>query len=399
LLREAQRPRPSTRLSLGLLACASLAAAQPLAPSTGAQSSFTRDALAAATGVVDKNSPQPMDECEVLARVNGQVIVARDVMWEAELMMQQRLAKLPPEQRASAPPQVIALAKRQLLQQMVMSRLDMALFYSDFRAKSPEANLEKIYESLSTEFDKRELPKLREALQAKDDAELAQRLFTLGTTLEERRQDFYNKMIARSWLTETVKYNKEVTHDQMLAYYQENRSKYEYPARCKWEELVTRFDRYPTKAEAYRALALMGNAAHHVASAVPADTPAFAEVAKRSSQGYNAAKGGLYDWTTQGALAAAEVDRLLFSLPVGQMGPIVEGPVGFHLVRVVAREEAGVKEFRAVQVKIAEGIKNERFNEAVQKRVTELKKDALVWTTFTGDIGAERTASAAAGAN
>jgi parvulin-like peptidyl-prolyl isomerase len=381
-----------------LLACASLTGAQPLAPTVGAQANFTRDALAAATGVADKNTPQPMDECEVLARVNGQVIVARDVMWEAELMMQQRLAKLPPEQRANAPAQVIALAKRQLLQQMVMSRLDMALFYADFRAKSPDANLEKIHESLSAEFDKRELPKLRESLQAKDDAELAQRLFTLGTTLEERRQDFYNKMIARSWLTETVRYDKEVTHDQMLAYYQENRKKYEFPARCKWEELVARFDRYPSKAEAYRALALMGNAAHQVAAGGSAETPPYGEVAKRSSQGFNAAQGGLYDWTTQGALAATDVDRLLFTLPVGQMSSIVEGPLGFHLVRVVAREEAGVKEFRAVQTKIAEGIKNDRFNDAVQLRVTELKKGALVWTAFTGDLGASRTASSSDGA-
>ncbi|MGL4514973.1 MAG: peptidylprolyl isomerase [Lacipirellulaceae bacterium] len=380
--------------ALGVALLGVLGSAQPLAPPRGAQSGFARGVLAEATGVPDAKTPQPMNECEVLARVNGEVIVARDILWEAELMLRQRLAKIPEEQRAAAPPQVLVAAKRQLVQQLVFSRLDMALFYADFRAKSPQANLEKIHESLSVEFDKRELPKLREQLGAKDEAEVNEKLFALGTTLEERRQDFYNKMIARSWLTETVKYNKEVTHEEMLAYYHTNHSKYEFPARAKWEELVARFDRYASQAEAYRAIALMGNAAHQVAAALPAEAPAFGEVAKRSSQGFNAPQGGLYDWTTKGALAAEEVDRLLFELPIGQMSPIVTGPTGFHLVRVVAREEAGVKEFRAVQAKIGETIKNERFNDAVQKRVSRLKDGAMVWTAFTGDVNTARTAAA-----
>ncbi len=42
-------------------------------------------------------SVQPMAECEVLARVNDEVILASDLSWEAQFMLEQRLAKVPPE--------------------------------------------------------------------------------------------------------------------------------------------------------------------------------------------------------------------------------------------------------------------------------------------------------------
>ena len=42
----------------------------------------------------------------------------------------------------------------------------------------------------------------------------------------------------------------------------------------------------------------------------------------------------------QGRLVCEALDQALFTLPVGKLSPIIEGPTGFHIVRVTEREEA-----------------------------------------------------------
>ncbi|TWT46927.1 peptidylprolyl isomerase [Botrimarina hoheduenensis] len=346
----------------------------------------------AAAGVAHAGEAKPLAEAEVLARVNGEVIVAGDLLWEVELVLQERLAGVPPEQRDMIPAEQIAAIKRQLMQELLMSRLDMTLFYADFRSTVPNSNLKAIHESLEKQFNLTELPRLGKQLGVEDRDELIAKLNTLGTSLEERRQDYYRKMISRSWLTETVEYDQEVTHDQMLDYYNDHRDEYAYEARTRWEELMVRFDKFSSKQDAWRAICEMGNQAHAIAAETPAGKAAFAPIAKQLSHGLTANKGGLHGWTTAGALMAEEVDAAIFALPPGELSTILEGPTGFHIVRVVERRPAGHKEFRDVQGAIRNGIKNDRFNAAVNQRVTDLKRNARLWTAFTGDIDTSRIA-------
>ena len=96
---------------------------------------------------------------------------------------------------------------------------------------------------------------------------------------------------------------------------------------------MVRIDKYPSKAEAYAALARMGT------QVVLAGRP-LAEVAKAQSDGLTAGNGGQRDWTTKGSLVAEELDRALFGLPIGQLSPILESNSGFHIIRVIERQDA-----------------------------------------------------------
>ena len=333
---------------------------------------------------------EPMRDCEVIARVNNEVIQACEVSWEVELMLQQRLAKMPPEVRAQAAAEVDK-AREAMTQQLVMSRLDMLLFYADFRSTVPTANVQAIQSGLVQPWNEREVPRLQKFLGAKNSAELKARLAELGTSYAERQQDFFMKSISRAWLTESVEFNREVTHQQLLDYYRDHEADYAIPARAKWEELVVRYDKHGSRAEAYGVAARLGNRAHAVAANRRPSEPAFVELAKAESDGFTAADGGQRDWTTRGAMALEEINDLLFTLPPGQMSPrIVEGPTGFHVVRVLERRDAGLKPFREVQKEIAKEIRDERFDAAVLARVTELKRNARIWTKWTGDIDTAR---------
>jgi len=53
--------------------------------------------------------------------------------------------------------------------------------------------------------------------------------------------------------------DREVTHDDLLAYYQEHAAEYELPAKGAVEHLMARFSRFPSKREAWIAVGEMGN--------------------------------------------------------------------------------------------------------------------------------------------
>jgi parvulin-like peptidyl-prolyl isomerase len=152
---------------------------------------------------------------------------------------------------------------------------------------------------------------------------------------------------------------------------------------------MVRKSRFNDPREAYAELARMGNEVWQDGTARQVQGAAFPEVAKAKSDGFTAQQGGAHDWTTQGALKSAVIDQALFSLEVGQMSPILDGEEGFHIVRVLERKEAGRRPFTEVQHEIRERLKEERFQVAVQEYLNTLRRDARIWTAYTGNVSAD----------
>jgi parvulin-like peptidyl-prolyl isomerase len=112
-------------------------------------------------------------------------------------------------------------------------------------------------------------------------------------------------------------------------------------------------------------------------------------VAAKYSEAYNASEGGMNDWTTQGALRDEELDRALFTLPVGALSPIIETVNGFHIVRVVERRQAGHTPFAEVQDDIRQELLNADFRKKTEAFITKLRRETRIWTLYTGDTTAE----------
>ena len=167
----------------------------------------------------------------------------------------------------------------------------------------------------------------------------------------------------------------------MLDFYNEHSSDYAKPARAKWEQLMVKFSEFPNRQAAWEAMAAMGN---RVLRGAPLDA-----VAKRESQGIRASRGGQYDWTSKGSLKNEAVDQAIFTLPVSELSPIIESPEGFHIVRVIEREDEGMVPFTQAQVEIKEQIKKQRKQKATEAYIKEVKEKAQVWTVFDDENQSE----------
>ena len=107
----------------------------------------------------------------------------------------------------------------------------------------------------------------------------------------------------------------------------------------------------------------------------------FATVAAKNSEDPGSAvKGGDLDWIVKGQ-TVPEFEKSAFSLKVNEVSGLVKTMYGYHILQVLAREEAHLKPYEEVKAQIAEDMRkragNSLMQQAADKALSELRKDPL----------------------
>lgn len=315
-------------------------------------------------------------EDQVMAWVGKQPIFASEILSKVDQLMAEHRQQIPRERWDE---QRLALA-----QQALKATVESKLVLEDALRKIPAAGQVEIEKKVDEQFEAEQIKKLMDSKKAQSRSDLERKLRAEGSSLDQQRRIYFERSLAFQWARSAVKTDSEVSHNEMVAYYEEHRKEFERPARVRWEQLSILFERVASKQEAWAKLAQLGN---DVMRGVP-----LADVAKAASHGTTAEQGGQWDWTSKGSLASTVLDQALFSLPVGTLSPILEDERGFHIIRVIEREDAGRAAFRDAQVKIKEKIQEQRREKAVQEYYARLRKETHVWTVFDDPAGSQRFA-------
>jgi hypothetical protein len=332
--------------------------------------------------VGDELAPKKLDDCEVIARIDGEVVLACDVLWQVNRMIAENRDKIPADKEKEV--------RELLMKRHVTALVDTKLLYAAFRRELPPENLPVVEENLIKPFQEREVPALIKQLKVEDERALEEELMRLGSSMEIVRRAFNEKAIAGEWLRGKVKINEEINPADLLEYYQGHAADYEYPAQVRWEELMVRKNRFNHPRQAYAEIAKMGNEVWpRVLGAPDPKTPVFTDIAKEKSDGFSARDGGVHDWTTKDALKSQLLNEMLFSLELGKSSQILETEDAFYIIRVLERKEAGHTPFTDVQTDIRDQLKQERFRQGVEKYLGELRRTARIWTIYTGTVSAE----------
>jgi hypothetical protein len=314
-----------------------------------------------------KRSLQPIEGAEVVARVGGEVVLAADVLQGWEGFLAANGERIPPSE--------LDRVRTEYMKRQFHDLLDTKFLYSDARRRIPAENFPKIEESLSKKFDEEQLEKLYRSTQTRSPVELDAKLRHMGTTLEQRKRNFVETVLARQWLYQQIEQKGDIPFVKLWSYYQEHLDEFKHPARARWEEIMIRFDRCGDRFEAYRRLATLGNL-------VLADPSRFGEIARQHSHGVTAEVGGKFDWTTEGSLVATAVDQAIFQLPIGALSQPILSDTGFHIIRVLERTPAGCKPFEEAQAEIRERIMQQARQEKFDEYLAQLRKNVPVWSIF-----------------
>jgi parvulin-like peptidyl-prolyl isomerase len=333
---------------------------------------------------------------EVLAIVGDQYVLACDVLPHVNQILEQYRGKVPDEQ--------LEQQRRILVAQLTGTHVEVKLLYLGFLRKAPAEKVKDILKRVDADFDKkleetrREIEKKtkddypdllrkeaqvgRLALLMKEEGiwapgELDLMLRRYGGSLAQEKRYFQEFTLGRAMVYQSMNTNPPVSYDEMLKYYQEHQQQYDFPTRVRFEIMSTRFSRFPDKQQAMEAICQMGNEVYHGAN--------FGAVAKRRSQGLNAEQGGYHDWTAQGSLTSKPIDALLFDLEPGKLSQIIEDEKGYHIVRVIERQEAGRVPFEEVQVTLREKVKQQKIGKQYKEAAVKSKAGVTVWTAFDDD--------------
>ena len=333
---------------------------------------------------------------EVLATVGDQFVLAADVLPHVNQIIASNAGRIPPE--------IIKEQRRALVAQLTRSHVETKLLYLAFLRKIPADKVKEVRKKVSAAFDeelddeRRKVEKMdktqqeelvrrnpqvaRLVMMMKEKGIWSQReldgiLREYNGSLAQERQFFIEYKLGRAVVSQNIKFQMEVTLDELTKYYQEHQKTYSFPNRAKFEVIAVRIANFATQEEAYNAIAAYGNEVYYGAN--------FGAVAKRSSQGLNAAQGGLHDWTPRGSLVSKTLDDSLFTLEPGKLSPILEDDRYYYILRVIERQAAGFVPFEEVQDEIKENIRKEKIQKQYEQFVQTTRKSINVTTVFDDD--------------
>lgn len=121
----------------------------------------------------------------------------------------------------------------------------------------------------------------------------------------------------------------------------------------------------------HQVLLPTGEAAREVLAALRERPERFEELARNRSVGPEAASGGFMGVFGRGQLPT-ELEGPAFSLPVGRVSEVVTSPLGYHVLRVDARQSAREPELGEVRERVRAEMTREKSDLAVHRYVRSL---------------------------
>jgi peptidyl-prolyl cis-trans isomerase SurA len=286
---------------------------------------------------------------EVVAKVNDDVITKSDL----DEREQQVLAEL---YRAFTGPELdakVAEAKGLVLQRMIDDKVLLHRAQKLF-------DMSKVGDMYLRMFKEQ---------QNLSDEDLQKALVSEGITAD----DLKKRLVEMSAPSEVIRFEVSdrisIGDKEVEAYYAAHPGDFAVPAQATVREIVLLAE--GEKKEARRAEA---EAARARAAAPDAD---FAAIAAEVSDAGTKDKGGLLGTVTKGDLAQA-LDEVSFTLPVGEVSPLIETPYGFHIIKVDQRTDARSRGLDEVREAVRQKLFSERVEAGYNTFMVRARNEATI---------------------
>lgn len=302
--------------------------------------------------------PEPAAvEDSVVAVVNDAVITRSRVMEAARPSLAALDERLSLEERESAVSNLIASALRKLVDDQLL------LAEAKRLAKASNPFKNDIEERVKTKVEE-------ERRKAGGEAALRDALKKEGLTFDQYVDELRNQLMRDAVVYQFVLRSASVSPAETQRFYREHISGFTEPAKVRYRQIFIAFKKYPSpdKARETAAFLLEQLKKQHD----------FAALAEKYSDGPRAKEGGLYDFQAQGSRQPAEIDTLLFTLPIGEPGGPVETTDGLYLFRVEERRQGRVRPFEEVQPEIERGLLAQKRMERYAELMARLERENYV---------------------
>lgn len=318
------------------------------------KSSFTklRNLIAAATLLASANlawSGVIVDR--IVAVVNREVITQSELDEAAQALKKSRLAD--PAALSPTEPDPNASLQRDLLNQMIEQKLfQQEAKKSGIRVSDAELDL-----ALKDIEERNHFPS-REAFK--------QAVTRENVSWEKYVEDLRNQLTVLKLMNREIDSNLLITDTEVRAYYDAHPEEFQLPEQLRLKQILIRIpegasteviERKRRKAEQVLAESRKGED--------------FVQLVEKYSDGAERRSGGDLGAFKKGDLTP-EIDRVIFSLKDGDVSPVIQTGLGFHLFKVQVPSDLQKQPFEKVKKEIEEKLLNEKRTALRQKWVDEL---------------------------
>lgn len=287
---------------------------------------------------------------KVLVVVNDEVVTQREfdrVFSQIKAAYEQNFQGDELQQRLEA-------ARKGVLDQLVDAKLVISL------AKKKDIKINE--EELKKRIDmiKGYYPSEQEFLKALDEK---------GTTFTDFQKDVKEQMIAQEFVNQEVASKIMITPAEIEELYNKNKDRLVAPIRVKLRSILVR------KGEGVDPAAAKKKADDALAKIKGGED--FAKVAAEVSEGPYAKEGGDMGYVTPGQMVK-EIDDVVFTMKPGDVSPVIETAMGYHIFKVEEKQDARPLELAEVEEFLRAQLYRKQFEEAIVKWVAEKKKNAFI---------------------
>lgn len=304
---------------------------------------------------------------KVVAIVGANNVITDQEVIESVWQQNDELSKLEGHAREAKQKEFYTIALRKTIErELILDEM-----YTKLKKANKAAVIEEIKDFAVQSTDK-QIREMKKKTGSKTDDELNAWLRIQGLTLPVLRRQFERQIMSQQYVNSMLKEKgRRVGLSEIRDYYDKHPDEFKSPDRVKWQHLFVSFARHPNAQAAY-------NHAEGLRQQAAGGTD-LAALSKQFDDGIACRANGFGAGEKRGEILPLDVEPTVWSLKLGQLSGLIQTPTGYHIIKVVERDYAGVLPFDSkVQGKIRDKLNDAIFEAEAKKMVDELWRKGVV---------------------
>jgi peptidyl-prolyl cis-trans isomerase SurA len=228
-----------------------------------------------------------------------------------------------------------------------------------------------------------QIKRLKEQNNVSTDADFEKALAGSGLTPDRLRDQLKRTLIVQRVVGREVNSKVDLSDDALRTIYEREKETWRIPERAHIAEILIGREEDPQRAE---------RKAGEAAQLLKAGTK-WEEVVKDYSEGAGRNRGGDLGTVSKGELAP-EIDKAVFSLPVGDVSDPIGTRRAWHIVKLLEKFPVSYKSFGEVKAELLKREQETQFQKKLAEYLDKLKGEAVI--RVSADAARYYTAPAAA---
>jgi parvulin-like peptidyl-prolyl isomerase len=212
-----------------------------------------------------------------------------------------------------------------------------------------------------------QIKRLKEQNNVKTDEEFAKSLAASGLTVERLRDQLRRSQTLQRVVGREVQAKVDLSDDALRLIYEREKETWRIPEKAHLAEILI------SKADDPAAAARKAKEASDLLKG----GAKFEAVVKDFSDGGTKSKGGDLGIVAKGELAA-DIDKAVFSLPVGAVSEPIQTKFGWHLVKVIEKVPVSYRPFSDVRAELLKREQDTQFQKRLAEYLEKLKREAVI---------------------